>query len=323
MIEVPVNVCGDHWCNSDDMHEYLAKFTPGQKILIRVNTEGPSLYALGVVPVIESFCQRNSIPLQDVEITGWCNEVETVPFTRITRFLYSHFYFMSERYWRSDLEPTHQGQLFGLFIGRATVPRQIIMWQMWNSLRDHCLFSVMRHNAANTERGINLDRADDWRHVADPDQVQTWWDQNPIPSLDKKCVRDQYVPDRNTNLDLLAFYDQFQIEIACETYTHGTCFFPTEKTVRPIVGLKPFFVYGPRNFLHHLREQGFETWSDFWCEDYDCYEGAERWLRMKQEIDRLSELSHNDRVSMMQSMEPLLRSNKQNLATIKKLYGPI
>lgn len=322
MIEIPVNVCGDHWCNSDEIHQYLANFSPGDTIHIKVNTEGPSLRALGVVDVVTRFCQNHGVALEDVGVSGWCNEVESVPFTRITRFLYSHFYFMSERYWRDDLVPAQSGRLFGLFLGRATIPRQIIAWQMWHGLQDNCLFSVMRHNAANTERGINLDRAEDWQHVVDPARVQTWWSQDPISSLDQKCVRDQYRPDKNTNRDLLEFYDRFQIEIACETYTHGTCFFPTEKTVRPMVGLKPFFVYGPRNFLHNLREQGFKTWSDFWCEDYDLYEGAERWTRMKREIDRLAGLPAGERASLIESTANIAIFNKQNLLTIKQLHSP-
>jgi len=322
MIEVPINVCGDHWCNSDDLDEYLAQASDGDEIHLRVNTEGPSLHALGVVEKIEKFCQATGRDVRDIKISGWGNDVEIVPFQRLTRFLYSHFYFMSERYWQDRVSLGLHEHTFGLFIGRATIPRQMITWHMWTGLRDRCMFSVMKHNQANTQRGIMLDRADEWTSVAQYAQVQEWWDSDPIGSLDHKQVRDQYDPEQNTNLDLLAFYDRFDIEIVCETYTRGECFFPTEKTVRPMVGLKPMLVYGPRNFLQRLRDQGFRTWQDHWCEDYDLYEGAERWRHMKQIIDQIAAMTPHQHQPLMESAQVVCQHNRDNLLTLRKNHAP-
>ena len=47
-------------------------------------------------------------------------------------------------------------------------------------------------------------------------------------------------------------------------------------------------LYGPKNFLANLREQGFKTWSDIWDESYDEYEGIERWDRMKPIINQIT-----------------------------------
>lgn len=39
-------------------------------------------------------------------------------------------------------------------------------------------------------------------------------------------------------------------------------FFTSEKTFKPILGLRPFFVYGQAPLRHYLKEQGFDTFED-------------------------------------------------------------
>jgi hypothetical protein len=39
-------------------------------------------------------------------------------------------------------------------------------------------------------------------------------------------------------------------------------FFASEKTFKPILGMRPFFVYGQAPLRHYLREQGFDTFED-------------------------------------------------------------
>jgi hypothetical protein len=102
-----------------------------------------------------------------------------------------------------------------------------------------------------------------------------------IGSLDKVNIEDQWAGKHNTNQSLLQFYNDFQIEIVAETVTLGESFFPTEKTVRPIMGSKPFITYAPVNYLANLRNIGFQTFDSIWSEDYDRYEGVERWNRMQ------------------------------------------
>jgi hypothetical protein len=103
-------------------------------------------------------------------------------------------------------------------------------------------------------------------------------------------VQDQYdasAPD--TNRSLLQFYDRFQIELVAESMTRGPSFFPTEKTVRPIVGCRPFLIFGCRHHLHYLRNNGFRTFDTLWNEDYDELEGAERWHAIKEVIEHVIE----------------------------------
>jgi hypothetical protein len=106
-----------------------------------------------------------------------------------------------------------------------------------------------------------------------------------IPSIDDMSVSDQYHGAMDTNLSLLKFYNQFQIEVVAETMCAGISFFPTEKTFRPITGRRPFLVFGSIHFLNNLRSLGFRTYSECWDESYDQYQGQERWQRIRQVID--------------------------------------
>jgi hypothetical protein len=65
------------------------------------------------------------------------------------------------------------------------------------------------------------------------------------------------------------WYDNFYIDVICETYFNGNVFFPTEKTWRAIATKTPFIVQGPKDFLKRLKRLGFNTFSNWWDESYD------------------------------------------------------
>ena len=142
-----------------------------------------------------------------------------------------------------------------------------------------------------------------------------------VASLDGHRVRDQYLPEYNTNLSLLDHYHRFDIEIVCEAYCRGPCFFPTEKTVRPLLFRKPIMVYGPRYFLRNLRSLGFSTWSSIWDESYDELEGLSRWLAMRAQIDLLATCS--DFSQLLADMQAILIHNQQLAREIGQRHAPL
>lgn len=142
----------------------------------------------------------------------------------------------------------------------------------------------------------------------DIDFVRMWFDNCPISSIDNRTVQDQFVvPEISSGemaRSLLQHYHRFNVELVCETYALGKTFFPTEKTVRPMVGNRPFIVYGPINYLNNLQRQGFQTFDSLWDESYDCLEGPQRWHAIRQLIDQL--------ISMPQAQwNQILRQSKQ------------
>lgn len=93
-------------------------------------------------------------------------------------------------------------------------------------------------------------------------------------------------------------YTDFLIDVVAETFISGDTFSATEKTVRPMLLKKPFILMGAKDSLEYLRQMGFRTFSDFWDESYDGYEGAERYTRILDLIDTIAGID----VSRLESM---------------------
>jgi hypothetical protein len=60
---------------------------------------------------------------------------------------------------------------------------------------------------------------------------------------------------------------------------------------------------------------GFRTFADFWDEDYDGYEGADRLCRIKQLIDSIANIPINQLESMFWDMQYTLDHNYELLMT--------
>ena len=72
---------------------------------------------------------------------------------------------------------------------------------------------------------------------------------------------------------------------------------------------KPFIIFGSKNYLEYLRQMGFRTFSDFWNEDYDGYEGPERFKKILELIDQLAIKSRDELESMYWDMTYTLDHN--------------
>ena len=294
MLTIPIQVTGDAWNNRKEVEELLPTLTPNTQIMLDLCSEGPSLKALGVIDQQYEF---------DITITRWSNSVETVPYNKYLCNSQSHFYPFGRQYWRPSwpdkIENTVPSEFrFGLFLGRSTLSRNRILYDAATKWGDKFLLSKMRdrfnHNNWATSPA-SLESVDDW--FENVDTVQHWFKDCPVNSIDNHVIQDQFrVPELSSAelaLSLLEFYKKFNVELVCESYTLGETFFPTEKTLRPIVGNRPFIVFGPRNFLTNLKEQeGFKTFDHVWDESYDTLEGRPRWDSISKLIENL--LSFND-----------------------------
>jgi hypothetical protein len=72
---------------------------------------------------------------------------------------------------------------------------------------------------------------------------------------------------------------------------------------------KPFIIFGSRNYLDYLHQLGFRTFSDFWDETYDGYEGPDRFNQILKLIDSLSQKSVEELEEMYWSMTYTLDHN--------------
>lgn len=310
MKEIYVNVCGDAWLNPQQVQDQLLNSDLDEFVHLNINTEGPSLTALGITQALSQCCNKTGRDPKTIVLENWHNTIEPVEFRRRHCPRISHFFWMSNSYQSDPLPSTHQ-YLVGLFVGRVTLSRAVMLYDVVNTLGNQALLSLM------TNHGFHLNQD----HRLDNDFVQTaefksWWNHQSITSLDNHAVQDQYNPMYNTNRDLLKFYHLFDIEIVAETYVRGMTFFPTEKTVRPLSQNKALLVYGPRGYLAHLRNLGFETWHTVWDEDYDLLEGAQRWAMMRQLLLGI------DQTKIQSQLTQIAQHNQQVLQDLIKRHRP-
>ncbi len=108
---------------------------------------------------------------------------------------------------------------------------------------------------------------------------------------------------------LTNLYKDIFVDVVVESHVAGNTFFPTEKTIRPMLLKKPFVVFGSKDYLAYMRQIGFRTFADFWDEDYDGYDGKERYLRMLKLIDYIADLSYKQIENMYWDMQYTLEYN--------------
>jgi hypothetical protein len=316
MFTIPIQVTGDAWNNRTQVKELLDQTHPGQSVILDLFSEGPSLQKLGVVDLVDQYNLN-------VYVTRWCNGVENVSYYKNKCNSQSHFFPMAQHYWIDSIEnkPTTEYR-FGVFLGRNTYSRNRILYDAAHCWPDYFLLSKIPNLYSDNwtvNQYMTLETADAW--FDNVENAQQWFSANPIPSLDKQIVQNYFTlpelsPAQMTT-SLLNHYPRFNVELICESYTLGDAFFPTEKTVRPIVGNKPFIVYGPKNYLNNLREQeGFQTFNSIWNEDYDQLEGVPRWQAISQLIDSLILQGKEQWADTIQQASVITQHNRKILEKI-------
>jgi hypothetical protein len=234
------------------------------------DAEGISLEHSGILNFINNWVNTSQHPADRVVINS-PNIYEKTQYQNINR-ANNHFLQLSGHYYTEVPPIDSNATKFGFFIGRHTPDRGRMAVDIVTNYSAHTVMSVMKTTCDVSP----------W----DP-AVQA------ISSIDNMSIDDQYQGSVDTNLSLLKFYHQFQIEIVAETMCAGTTFFPTEKTFRPVTGRRPFVVFGPLNFLNNLRNLGFRTYSECWDESYDQCQGQYRWNSIQQVMDGIIANGYN------------------------------
>lgn len=75
-------------------------------------------------------------------------------------------------------------------------------------------------------------------------------------------VGDYGVPNDIYTLGDIATWQDAYLNIVTETVFDADEFFVSEKTWKPVIGLRPFFVYGQPALRNYLKQQGFDTFED-------------------------------------------------------------
>ena len=112
-------------------------------------------------------------------------------------------------------------------------------------------------------------------------------------------------------------YVQSLFTIVGETNAEKDFLFITEKTIKPIMNLHPFFVIGNPYTLKKLKTLGFKTFSSIWNEAYDEEENLDNRIEMViDEVKKLTELSLDELLEKIQKIKNICIYNRELLVKI-------
>lgn len=111
------------------------------------------------------------------------------------------------------------------------------------------------------------------------------------------------------------------INIVCETSCHSDYTFITEKTLRPIINLQPFIVFGNPYTLVELHNLGFKTFNKWIDESYDTeHDTNARFELAYSEVKKLAEMDIDEIHELYYEMFDVLEHNLNRLISIYKNY---
>jgi hypothetical protein len=108
------------------------------------------------------------------------------------------------------------------------------------------------------------------------------------------------------------FFRWVGFAVVAESMIENQHQFPiSEKILKPLITQTPFVVLGARHLLRRLRDNGFETFGDWWDESYDdIRDPQERFAQVCAVIEDLVRRPISDIRSMYASMLPVLEHNQ-------------
>jgi len=214
-------------------------------------------------------------------------------------------------YWCRVLYPTIKSipiytdpfrKKFACWFNRGTVFRFEIAQHLHKNYKDESYISYQ-------EKGIVLDRNLD-------KYFDTAWANGNTPIIyDKLFEHRVYTHDAIVGENRKQYRNYF-IEIIVESDILSSDWI-TEKTVKNLYVGKPFIVMCAVNTLKRLHSSGFKTFSPWIDESYDSIENIyDRLEAIKQEVDRLAQLSLEQLHQLHLEMLPVLEHNRKTYESI-------
>lgn len=286
MVEKMVPMCVIHATNDRLWnHKQLVQFlatNQGRTIELSVNPEAICLETLGIYDLLDCFeFAKVDIYTENPLAT---HDRYNIKFpARMGRYRW----FSHQPYIPPELQHWNGRQIFLGFYHRPSASRLGLASYLFNHYNNHSLIHFNYEAEGDKLDLFEFDKLAHLRveglqevakilpympmlayHDSDVDEIMSWYDYSRDPGI--------------------SMYKNIFVDVVSETHVLGNTFYPTEKTVRPMWLKKPFLSYASRDFLCYLRQMGFRTFHDFWDEDYDGYEGRDRYLRLLKVIDDIA-----------------------------------
>lgn len=290
--------------------DILKPLLAGEHVMIDLNNEGPCAESLGLFSILDKMCADFNIDKKLISVRT-ANAIEVKnrytiidsPLVYLTN--YNGLKFKSNKI----IE-----KYFGIFIGRSNFNRLFLSAYLFKFHCEKTLQTFHYSENSTTQTGFDQLNRLYFDIKNNTELVKEFLSNYPF----KFDEIETYPIINPANMNIIQNYNKIFIDVVCETFYTGNTFYPTEKTVRPILSETPFLVFGPVNYLANLRKLGFETFHEFWPEDYDSYSGITRCNIITDRIDFISRMSSVEINDMYNKMKPMLEHNRNHLKTITK-----
>lgn len=286
----------------------LVKFlkeNESKDIYIVVNQESHCLRFCGVYDILDLFT-FTSVKILTSNAVEYHDKYQII-------LNWSYWLYKSKEFVPTDYT-WNQTKTFGCFYGRINAARIGIVGHLAYYYNDKSLLQLK----SNFE-------TEDARKLVEIQKLFSW-DIFSITKFDfllqNKSQYYQSIPaynyqtgEYNYNSELNELYKNIFIDIVVEATAFGNTFYPTEKIARAILCKKPFIVMSSRYYLAYLKQLGFKTFNEFWSEDYDSYDGKDRYYAILKLLDQLALLSMYELVELNTKLQQIIEHNYKLLVS--------
>lgn len=311
------------WNQVQVYKDIVSAMATNRPILLNLLAEGPDLESIGVYEFLCTTADEFNYDLKNVTVKT-DNLLERHDTINIVYNASTHLVDNSREY-LIDIHKQNQLNHFGMFIGRSNAPRLKLASYINNRYADITILSY--HFNRNDEfhlSNIGIDHLIKYYHCEQFDIAANFLKQCPItlqhkPSvtIDKSLSLNPAQQLLNNDADCFSqTYQNFFVELVCESYFTGNTFFVTEKTWRPMMLKTPFILQGPQYFLHNLKKLGFQTFDQWWDEGYAEDPSTHQLHEIIKIIDNLAKKTQDELLDMYNNMLPVLEHNYNRVMSL-------
>lgn len=294
---------------ADIINEY---FSTG-KVVITTNSEGLCLESTSFYKTLDYVCEKFQISKKSITIQT-CNVEEIHP-DYIIQILDNHWIDECKTYFKIKIPNKNKKiKTVGCFLGKPNWHRLALSAWLYTNYHDKILSTC--HYDPGQERHIIDSELTTLNKLAASELpiVISYMQHCPV-CLDEGFLN--YTIGPPTHYNLLSKYPDIFLDLVVETYITGRSFFPTEKSLRPIIAKTPFITMGPQGHLSNMKRIGFKTFSNWWSEDYDNFNGYQRIVEIKKVLTDIFTWPNDKLHNTLEEMIEILNYNKLLLETMK------
>ncbi len=288
----------------------------GEKFALDFLQEGPDIQSLGLYAFLDHLANKFNYSLKNITVFT-ANILEQHKEISIVYHPPIHLVKNAKDYIANTVKK-NKLKHFGIFINRGNVHRLHLTSYLHKFFKEQSLINYHFHlNDDLHLSNIGLEEIVKRYNTKDVSMESDFLQHCPIKAsntdsivIDKSLLlnpaQQLLVNDKESFVQL---YQDFFVEIVCETYHTGQTFFPTEKIFRPILLKTPFIVQGPRFFLKNMEKLGFKTFSKWWNEAYSEDPDISQIIEIKRVINFLSKQNSDQLYQMYLDMQDTIEHN--------------